>query len=92
MLNGKIINWLIEYTPNKIIGTLLDCMILPDKYRYRLIFLTQNFNLLDKNFVRRYVLKKPITTDNTDKTNTTDTTQNNNLNDISCGNINNNNI
>lgn len=54
----KIVNWLTEFAPRKIIGTLIDCMILPDKFKYKLIFLTQDFNLLGKDFLSRYVLKK----------------------------------
>lgn len=55
----KIVDWLIEFKSAKIISTLVDCMILSDYHRYKIIFLTQEFNLLGRDFLRRYVLKKP---------------------------------
>lgn len=58
----KIIDWLVEYRSMKIITTLIDCMVLSDKHRYRVIFLTQEFTLLGKEFITRYVLKKPYET------------------------------
>lgn len=54
----KIIGWIIEYKATKIITTLIDCMVLMDKHKYMLIFLTQEFNLLGKEFLTRYVLKR----------------------------------
>lgn len=55
----KIVDWLIEFKSNKIISTLIDCVILSDQHKYKIIFLTQEFNLLGRDFLRRYVLKRP---------------------------------
>jgi ankyrin repeat protein len=54
----KIVDWLIEFKSLKIISTLIDCLILSDHHRYKIIFLTQEFNLLERDFLRRYVLKR----------------------------------
>jgi hypothetical protein len=54
----KIVDWLIEFKAIKTISTLIDCVILSDQHKYKIIFLTQEFNLLGRDFLRRYVLKR----------------------------------
>ena len=54
----KIIRWIIEHKPIKIINILIDCMVLTEKHKYMIIFLTQEFSLLGKEFLTRYVLKR----------------------------------
>ena len=54
----KIIDWMIKFKAIKIITALIDCDILSDHHRYKIIFLTQEFNLLGREFLRRYVLKR----------------------------------
>ena len=54
----KIVEWIIEYNPLNIINTLIECAVLSDRHRYMIIFLTQNFDLLGKEFLLKYVLKR----------------------------------
>lgn len=63
--SNRIIDWLILFKPAKILSTLIECDILSDAHRYKVIFLTQEFSLLGKDFLSKYVLKN-------NKTNTND--------------------
>lgn len=54
----KIVEWLIEHKAFKIINMMIDCSVLSDYYKYRIIFLTQEFNFLGQEFIEKYVLKK----------------------------------
>lgn len=74
----KIVDWLIEFKAIKIISTLIDCVILSDQHRYKIIFLTQEFNLLGRDFLRRYVLKRTENNKTIDKKVSKDTPKNNN--------------
>ena len=47
----KIIDWIIEYRSSKIINTLFDCDVLNKFYKFKIIFLTEEFELLDTNFI-----------------------------------------
>jgi hypothetical protein len=78
----KLIDWIVEYKPIKIIRTLIDSAILSDKFRYKIIFLTQEFNLLGKEFLTLYVLKKPyVPSEKHPKIVNTNENDNNNDND-----------
>jgi hypothetical protein len=54
----KIIDWIIEYKSIKILNTLIECMVISEQHKYKLIFLIQEFNLLGREFIEKYVLKK----------------------------------
>ncbi len=47
----KLIDWMIEYRSIKIINTIIDGKIIGDQHKYKIILLTQEFNLLGKNFI-----------------------------------------
>lgn len=69
----KIIDWIVTYKSSKIISLLIDCNVLSDQYRYKIIFLTQEFNLLSKEFLKKYVIrKKKIDNDQTNEKNIDD--------------------
>lgn len=54
----KIVEWFIEFKPSGIMSTMIDCMVLSDRHKYKIIFLTQEFNLLGIEFLTKYVLKR----------------------------------
>ena len=49
--SDKIIDWIIEYRSSKIINTLFDCDVLNKYYKFKIIFLTEEFELLDNYFI-----------------------------------------
>jgi len=50
----KIIGWLIEFKPMKIIQSLIDCMVMSDYNRLKVIMLTQQLDLLDNDTLDQY--------------------------------------
>lgn len=56
----KLINWMIEYKSTKIINTIIDGKIISDQHKYKIILLTQEFNLLGKDFILKYLVKNKI--------------------------------
>lgn len=51
----KIIDWIIEYKAFVIAKSLIDNEIIDDNHRFKIIFLTQSFDLLDQDFIDKYV-------------------------------------
>lgn len=54
----KIIEWLIEYKAINIIKIMIDCMIVTNQTKYKLIFLTEEFSLLGEEFINKYIRKR----------------------------------
>jgi ankyrin repeat protein len=54
----KIISWIVEHKAIRIINTLIECSVVDDRNKYKLIFLTQEFNLLGKEFIKKYIAPK----------------------------------
>ena len=52
----KIIEWIIEFKSIKIISTLTEAAILTDQHKYKIIFMTQEFNLFGTEFLNKYLL------------------------------------
>lgn len=60
----KIIDWIIENKSMKIINTLFESGILSEYYFYKIIFMTQEFNLLGNEFIEKYVIRESTETIN----------------------------
>lgn len=54
----KIVNWIIDYKPSKIMPTLIDCNMLPEHHLYKIILLTENINMFGNDFLAKYLLKQ----------------------------------
>jgi ankyrin repeat protein len=59
----KLIDWMIDYRAIKIINTVIDGKIISDQHKYKIILLTQEFTLLGKDFILKYLVKKSSTID-----------------------------
>ncbi len=47
----KIIDWVIEHKAMKIINSLIDCKLLCNEYKFKIILLTQELDLLDDEII-----------------------------------------
>jgi hypothetical protein len=52
----KIIDWLIEHRAINIMIKMIDSEIISVYHKYKVIFLTQEFNLLGKEYINKYIL------------------------------------
>lgn len=75
----KICSWIIENKAYRIVNNMLELDLLCDSLKYKIIFLTGEFNLLGRDFIDRYLSNSGI--NNTQKNNRIKITKKENIHD-----------